>query len=139
MGKKLQLSFYFFSFTCLTIFTVKLRLNPNGAVYKNGFSICVGNEKKKKLLRILWCHCANPHTLKLKPARKNNIKTCKSTCTHSNGADAHQTKACKTAEEGYVVSAPRSLPFTDMEIRCNQDKPSWNDAAEAGQSQLATN
>lgn len=53
--------------------------------------------------------------------------------------DAHQTKACKTAEEGYVVSALLSLPFTDMEIRCNQDKPWWYDVFEAVQSQLAAN
>lgn len=66
------------------------------------------------------------------------MKTCKSTCTHSNKADAHKTKACKTTEESYVVSALRSLPFTDMEIRCNQDKPLRYDAAEARQSQLAT-
>lgn len=46
MGKELQLSFYLFSFTCMIIFMVKLRLNPDGAVYKNGFSVCVGNEEK---------------------------------------------------------------------------------------------
>lgn len=27
-------------------FMVKLRLNPGGAVYKTGLSICVGNEEK---------------------------------------------------------------------------------------------
>lgn len=30
--------------------------------------------RKKKLLRILSCHRANPHVLKLKPAKKNNIR-----------------------------------------------------------------
>lgn len=146
MGNKLQLCFSLFSCICMIIFMVKLRLNPGGSVYKNGFQYLRGRrekkkkQNKKKLLRILCCRCANQRILKLKPAKKGDVKTCKSTCTHSNGADAHQTEACKTAE---------------VEQRCLRSAflcllPTWKsdaakaktlvalEAAETGHSQLAT-
>lgn len=40
----------------------------------------------------------------VKPCRESIVKTCKSTCTHSNRTDAQKTKACKTAEGSHIVS-----------------------------------